>query len=173
MQAAILTAKGFSQVQDVLLDGIPLFLGLKTVSGVLDESNRAQRNISHRVRQTFTMYANNQPGVLIQVFVMFSIRRHRIFVFRAAKCGVSAHGKQYLWWNAASPRRDTNPGHHIWAPTQEPCTLFSKAVKRYGRRPKMPPAQGGMQILGKDTDDFNALPSGPFESIVLNGSRKF
>ena len=28
--------------------------------------------------------------------------------------------------NAASPGRDTNPGHHIWAPTQEPCTQCFK-----------------------------------------------
>ena len=26
------------------------------------------------------------------------------------------------------PRASTNPGHHFWAPTQEPCTLCGKAV---------------------------------------------
>ena len=38
--------------------------------------------------------------------------------------------------SAASSGRDTNPRRHIWAPTQEPCTLFSKAVSDMGADPR-------------------------------------
>ena len=35
--------------------------------------------------------------------------------------------------DAASLGRDTNPGHHIWAPTKEPCTHLGKAVSDFPR----------------------------------------
>ena len=43
---------------------------------------------------------------------------------------------EHTSFNAASPGRDTNPVHHIWAPTQEPCTLFGNAVSNLGADPE-------------------------------------
>lgn len=68
VQAHILSG-GSSRTQDViLLDVAPLSLGLETAGGVMTPIIKRNSTIPKKATQTFSTYADNQTGVLIQVF---------------------------------------------------------------------------------------------------------